>query len=292
MKKSYRRFFILVILFIFLILYILKANTFKDCFIQYTELFFEHLFPASFPFFIISSLLIDYGLVEIISFIFPNSAAIYTFFLSMISGFPSGAKISKELYVKKKISKEMVSEILLFSHFPNPLFLLGSVSNILGDYSLAVKLLISILFSNSILFLLANKKKEEFSYSEERFSSFSMSLKLAIIEGAKTMLLIYGTSLFFYLICTCITQYIVLPPLLYVFLCGIFDLTQGVFSTTILTNPIIRAYFILFFMSFGSLSIHLQVKGILEDNSNYYAFLKGRIWGTILSFSIFMILVF
>ena len=45
----------------------------------------------------------------------------------MISGFPSGAKISKELYVKKKISKEMVSEILLFSHFPNPLFIFGTI---------------------------------------------------------------------------------------------------------------------------------------------------------------------
>ena len=148
MKKSYQRYSILVILLSFFVFYFLNANTLKKCFLDYTELFFNHLFPASFPFFMISSLLIDYGLVEVISIIFPNSASIYILLLSMFSGFPSGAKYSKDLYVKKKISKDSASQALTYSHFPNPLFLLGSVSSIIDSQLLAFKILISIFLSN------------------------------------------------------------------------------------------------------------------------------------------------
>ena len=290
MKKSYQRYSILVILLSFFVLYFLNANSFKKCFLDYTELFFNHLFPASFPFFIISSLLIDYGLVEVISIIFPNSASIYILLLSMFSGFPSGAKYSKDLYTKNKISKDSASHALTYSHFPNPLFLLGSVSSILDSQLLAFKILISFFLSNLILFFIIKKEKEKFSYSIET-SSFSKSLTTAITDASRTIILIYGTSLLFYLLSVCITQSFTLPPLLYVLICGMFDLTQGVFSTAILSSSLIRAYFILFFLSFGSLSIHLQVKEILDTDLDYFTFLKGRIWGTLLCFIIFTILI-
>lgn len=291
MKKSYQRFSILVILLVFLVFYLLKANSFKNLFLYYTELFFKNIFPANFPLFIISSLLIDYGLVDLLGFFLPNSSIIYIFVLSMFSGFPSGAKYSKDLYLKKKISKEEAQQVLLFTHFPNPLFILGSVSSILKSKTLAYKILFSIILSNLILLLFTKKKKENCFSSKEMIPSFSESLSSAIASSCRSIILIYGTSIFFYLLSVCITQYIVLPPLCYVLICGLFDLTQGVFSTTILSNNILRSYFILFFISFGSLSIHLQVKSILEDTIAYHYFFRGRIIGTIICFIIYTFLI-
>ena len=291
MKKSYQRELILVILLLFLLLYFMKADTFKLMFLDYTKLFFNNLFPTSFPFFIISSLLIDFGLIELISLLFPNSVYLYVFILSIFSGFPSGAKYSKDLFIKEKVSKKTASKLLIFSHFPNPFFLLGSVSSIIGK-SLSYKILIAIFISNFILFLSIKKEKNEFSYLKNSSSSFSNSLSNSIIDAIKIMVLIYGTSIFFYLLSLCITQYIILPPILYVFICGVFDLTKGIFSTTILSNQILSAYFILIFLSFGSLSIHLQVKGIIDNYFSYYSFLKGRIIGTIISIILFTILIY
>ena len=40
-------------------------------------------------------------------------------------------------------------------------------------------------------------------------------------------------------------------------------------------------------ISFGAFSIHSQIKGLLEDTDlNYQAYLKGRIWQTIISVGI------
>lgn len=294
MKKTYRSILIIVTLIILLILYVVNSQVIIFSIIDYSILFLTKLFPVSLLFFIFSSLLIDYGLIQLIQYYLNiNTSSLYVLIISMISGFPSGAKYTKELLDAELISKDDANKIIMYSHFPNPLFVLGSVQLVLKDKILCTKLLIAIILSNFIIYLFSKKSTKKVSNNFSAPSDFSTALGKAVSNSFNTLLLIYGTSLFFYLIATIITQYIVLDSNLFILLNGFFDLTKGVFSTTLINDTFYRAVYILLFISFGGLSIHMQVKSILADTPiKYRYFIKGRIIGTFFAFVIFFILFF
>ena len=291
MKKTYKTILILVTLIIFLILSLINSNYMITNTLDYSKLFLTKLFPVSFIFFILSYLLIEYNLVELIMYYLNiNISGLYVFILSLISGFPSGSKYTRNLLDKGIINIDDANKIILYSHFPNPLFVLGSVNYVVNDISISIKILISIIISNFIIFMFNRTNKANIKY-EINNSSFSNILSNSIYDSFKTIILIYGTSLFFYLITCIITKYIILNTYNYVFISGLFDLCKGVFSTTLINNINNRVYFILFFISFGSISIHMQVKAILgNSNISYKRFILGRVIGTILSFIIFFII--
>ena len=60
----------------------------------------------------------------------------------MLTGFPSGPKYVKDLLDKKLISKDYANYLIMFTHFPNPLFILGSVSTIKGINTLKLLIII------------------------------------------------------------------------------------------------------------------------------------------------------
>ncbi len=182
----------------------------------------------------------------------------------------------------------------MFSHFPNPLFILGSVYLVLKDKEICLKLLLAIIISNIIIYIFSKDKKSTKNNIKKLKvpSNFSNVLSKAVTNAFNTLLLIYGTSLFFYLVATIITKYITLNTNSFIILNGFFDLTKGVFSTTLLNNLTLRAIYILIFISFGGLSIHMQVKSIITDTSiKYKYFFIGRIIGTILALIIFILIL-
>lgn len=85
----------------------------------------NNIFPSLFPFFIISQLLINYGFVELLSEILKpvmnifriNKNCAFIIVMSMLSGFPSNAKYTKELYNNGLINSYEASKILAFSFF-------------------------------------------------------------------------------------------------------------------------------------------------------------------------------
>lgn len=294
MKKNYHQFLIIIFLLIILISSLFNSNLIITSILEYTELFLTKLFPVSFIFFILSSLLIDYGLIETISKLFHiNGATFFVTLMSLVSGFPSGSKYTKELLAKELITKDYANYLIKFTHFPNPLFVLGSVNIVLNNYNISFYLLISIILSNLIIALFL-KPKVKISLPNKTLSitSFPQSLQNAIFSSFKTIILIYGTSLFFYLISILLSNILSLNNYNYVILMGIFDLTKGVFSTTIISSILIRALIILIFISFGGVSIHMQVKSILFNSDiKYSSFLKGRLLATFLSIVIFLLII-
>lgn len=293
MKKTYRSILILVTLIALLILYFINANMIVLAILDYSKLFLTKLFPVSFIFFVFSSLLIDYGIIEFMQhYLKINTSSLYVLIISMISGFPSGAKYTKELLEGDYINLEEANTILMYSHFPNPLFILGSVAFVLKDKEICFKLLIAIILSNLIIYFFSKKSNSSIPKSFQGTDSFSKVLGKAINNAFSTLLLIYGTSLFFYLVATIITKYFVFGNYSFVLINGFFDLTKGVFSTTLIQDISLRSFFILFFISFGGLSIHMQVKSILADTSiRYQYFLLGRVIGTVLAFILFLVLL-
>ena len=291
MKKTSKSILLFVTLITLLLLYLLNSRFIINRVIEYSLLFLTKLFPVSFIFFIMATLLIDLGLIEFLNqYLKINVSNYYILLISMISGFPSGAKYALDLYNKGLIDLETANKSIMYSHFPNPLFIMGSVNYILHDSLLALKILLAIWISNLLIFSINKKKSGAVIHSYTTLDSFSV-LNKAINNSFQTMMLIYGISLFFYLISTIITKYITLSPITYILVCGIFDLTNGVFATTLINNNYIRSIFILIFICFGSISIHMQVKGIITDSPIKYSyFLLGRLFSLIISLLVFFVI--
>ncbi len=268
MKKTYKSILILVMLTTLLVLYLINSK-------------------------MVVNSIIDYGLIQLLQYYLNiNTSNLYVFLISLISGFPSGAKYTKELLEANLIEVEDANRIIMYSHFPNPLFVLGSVYLVLNDQEVCLKILLAIIFSNLMIYLFTQKSKKRISNNFQVPNDFSSVLTKAIKNAFSTILLIYGTSLFFYLIAALITKYVVLNASLFVFVNGFFDLTKGVFSTILINDKIISSLYILFFISFGGLSIHMQVKSILADTPiKYRYFFRGRVIGTILTFGFFFLLL-
>ena len=291
MKKIKTSNIILIVLICLTFLYLTNSVLITKRILIYTKLFIEKLFPASFLFFTLSTLLIEYNAVGSLTKIFKkNGAVLYVTIMSLISGFPSGSIYTTELLKKKQITEKTANYLIRFTHFPNPIFILGPVSLLFPNKTYTYKILISIILANFIIaFITRTKEKEIIKYTSKTPTDFSKTLTKATLTSLKTIILIYGTSLFLYLIITIINHYYKLPLISYVLLNGIFDLTNGVFLTSLITNPITKGIIIIFFFSFGGLSVHMQTKSIIADTQiKYKNFFIGRIWGIIIANILFL----
>ena len=288
MKKNKKSNVILIILICLMILYIINSKHI----LIYTKLFLEKLFPASFLFFTFSSLLIEYNIIEKISKTLKiNGANFYVVAMSLISGFPSGSKYTKDLLEKNLITEKSANYLIKFTHFPNPIFILGPVSLLFPNKTYALKILVCIIIANFIIAITTyQKEKSTLPLQRKENISFAKILPKAVISSIKTIIIIYGTSVFFYLIITIINHYIKLPIKEYILMNGFFDLTNGTFLTSLITNPTTRALYIIFFFCFGGISVHMQTKSIIADTKiKYKNFLIARIFQTIIASILFLL---
>lgn len=274
--------FLLVILLIFIYL---NSDYLVKNILEYTESFIKNLFPYTFIIFTISSLLVDYDLLSILD------PKYYITIMSIISGFPSGAKYTSELLAKNYIDDEVANYLITYTHYPNPLFILGAVSTIISK-ELSIKLLFSIYVSSFITSRIFKVKTNKcFIKNNTQTVNFTNSLSKSINGAFKTLILIYGTSIFALLISLIITRSFNLNGILYSIVNGTFDLTKGIFSTLIINNKRIRSILILIFINFASISIHMQVKSILDNSKiSYRNFFKGRIISTLIAIFIFIMI--
>lgn len=292
MKKNYQRLFIILFLSILLILYTINSPIIINSILSYTKLFITKLFPTNFIFFVISTILIEQGLIELLNTKFKlNSSIFYVTIMSILSGIPSGAKYTKDLLNKKVISNKTANYLITYTHFPNPMFILSAATSLTNN-EIAIKILITLILSNLLIAIsLKPKGKEIYTISDSPPKDFASSLSKAIIDAIKVIIIIYGTSVFFYLITIIINKYLTLNTLNYIIVNGIFDLTKGIFSTSLINNELTKSILIILFSAFGSLSIHIQIKSIISNTSiKYKNFLFGRIIQIIISIPLFLLL--
>ena len=279
MLKNIKRPFILTLLFTLLILYIKDSNLIINEFLSYTNIFITKLFPSVFIIYILSDLLINYGIIKLLKKITKYPTTIYILLISLISGFPSGPKTIKDLKNKEFISEEESNKLIKFTHFPNPIFLFSTISLITKNISI---IYISIIISNLII-LIINKPKSNNKLPNIKEQDFTTTLSNSIIKTLKIIILIYGTSIFFYLISVIILKYLNNQDL-YILINILFDLTKGITTTSLINNQTLKDLVIILLLTISPLNINIQIKSILSDtNIQYINFIKGRIISFILT---------
>ena len=278
MKKNYKSILLLVSLCSLFLYALFHTEMIVMETIQYLSIFLTKLFPTSFLFLLLSSLIMEYQLAYYIQKILhKNSLPMYFFGMSLLSGFPSGAIFIRDFLHKGVITVEDANRYVRFAHFPNPLFVLHMVYTVFLNHFTTLIFYGFLILSNFILYLFSSKGPS-YSILNTTPEDFSKCFTNCLFKTIRVLITIFGTSIFFYLISCIIKTHFTLPPILYVFINGLFDLTNGVISTSLLSNTFLQGIFLFFFISFGSLPIHMQVKSILSDTSiSYSSFLNGRI---------------
>ena len=287
MKKILNYLVILFLIILTLLIFVYRidvSNAIKESFL----IFKNNIFINMFPFLIISSLLINYGFVNLCSNIFNpimkkvfkvNGASSFVFFMSILSGSPGNAKYVKELYDKNIISSEESTKILMFFHFANPLFIIGICFNYFEND--AYKILFSHYITNIVIGLLfrnqyvcSNSNKIDLNPKK-----LGKVLKEAIVSAIDTLFLIFGTITVFLILTSLIDQIFNFNIYFNSLIGGILEMTQGINNIISLTlNYSFKAVLITMFLSFGGISIHTQVMSILDGTGvKYMPYLVARL---------------
>lgn len=283
------------------------------------DIWIHNLFPSMFPFFVLSEILIHYGFIEFLGELFKplfqklfkmNGNAAFVFFMSMLSGFPSNAKYTKEAYLQGKLTEDEASKILMFSHFSNPLFILGTISlTFLNDKNLGILVMISHYLTNIILGIIfrnyhpsqtnndkTSLKRAILSMHNKRIHNdikFGTMITKALMNSINTLLLILGVVTTFLIMTTIIDNNFHLNLLSKTFISGLLEMTQGLKHTSLLPfNNNIKAMIITAILSFGGLSVHTQIISIISDTKiKYLPFLLARLLHVVISVLLFIVLI-
>lgn len=302
MKKKYQELFaVLIILFLYLGIFI-NPSLIIESGISSINIFKTKLFPSIFPFFVLASLLLELGIATKISnklnpifkrlfHVEGNSS--FIILVSIISGFPSGSKYVVESYKNKTIDKATANYLLTFTHFANPLFILGTCGFILNSLSLAYKILIIQIISNLILGIILRPKEIISSKKINNYQnkSFLEALPKAINDAIKLLLFMLGSITFFMFFSKLLTSFLSLNTFFETIITGILDMTSGIsLVPSIDTTNYIRGLLVLTFITFGSFSVHLQVlNNIKEEDLEYKYFFFGRIIETSIALLLYTI---
>ncbi len=121
--------------------------------LQGVSIWWDVLFPALFPFFVISELLLGFGLVHFIGGLFdPMMRPIFRipgyggFVMAMgfAAGYPISARLTSQLWERKLIDRDEAERLVAFTSTSDPIFLIGAVAvGFFHNPSLAVILAIS-----------------------------------------------------------------------------------------------------------------------------------------------------
>ncbi|MBC8081422.1 MAG: sporulation integral membrane protein YlbJ [Gorillibacterium sp.] len=116
--------------------------------IKGTAIWWDVLFPALFPFFLISELMLGFGIVHFFGtlldplmrplFRIPGIGG-FVMAMGFASGYPVGARLTSRLWDQGLINREEGERLVAFTTSSDPIFLIGAVSvGFFGDMSIAL----------------------------------------------------------------------------------------------------------------------------------------------------------
>ncbi len=280
-----------IIIFFFLIF--IKKDIMYITIYETTTLWFKNIVPNLFPMFIICSLSVETNLVYNIckligkpfKYIFNTSIyGIYVFLLSLFTGCPSNAKYLLDLKNNNLIDKSEIDKLILFTTNCNPLLIYNLLIVYLDKY-ITLKIIIILILTNIIIGI--SLRKEKIIIYNNKIKKNNINISSIIKTTTDTLLMILGTLIFFNII-------ISLLPINNIFIKNIIN---GFLEITTALNNLKYIHFkknilglmSLIYLSFGGLSIHIQIKSILPD-LNYKKYLKYRLLSIIISSILYLII--
>lgn len=304
--KKYSNFIIVILTFIILIFTFLNKSLVSKTVLEAFYIWFNTLLPSMLPMFILSDILISYNFTQyiphkIINFISKvfniSNNATFILLLSMISGFPLNASNIKTSYENNLITESEANHLLLFNHFANPLFILETLGILfLNNNKYGIIILVSTILSNIIIGIIFRKNNTITSNNcipkISKSQTFTKIFSNSINKSIKSLLMISVTVCLFLILSTLITNIFHLNNYLELLVKGTLEMTMALsYLSKMPINDIYKVVLSSVIVSFGGLSIHMQVISILDEKIKYKNYFIGRVYQMLLSGSISFILM-
>lgn len=286
-------FIIFILIFIFGNFFVIDL---RNIILESSNIWLYNLVPSMLPFYVISDLLINYGLIDILAFLFKkiinklfnvSENASFVIFFSMFTGFPSSAKYLKNLLDLNYISIEDANKIIRFTHFSNPLFIINVIGNtIIGNKKIGFLILLSHYLSNFIIGFLYRKEQTQKITNKrvKNTKSFGSILTASFINSFDSLLIVLGSLITFKILTSIIFHYFGFNFII----SSLLEITQGLFALKDLTlNVELKALIAVAMISFGGFCIHTQVYSILSETKiSYKNYFFSRILHVIIATTI------
>ena len=261
------------------------------------------IIPALFPFTVISLFLVKSSALDFLSIkinkitnklIKLDGNEFTVIVLSLLGGYPVGAKLAEGLYKTGKISLHRAKRLMRFAINPSPAFFITVVGiNIFKNKEIGIILFASNLLSCLILSCFNSSKTLENAspqFKQKKHLSFSEAFVESVADGAKTILIISAFVTFFGAVAFALKS-VISNPVIYGTICPVLEISFG--ATEFLKTGL-PPYLFSFILSFGGISTICQVKqaaGIINLKFSFLVFYRiiHGIFSAIISFVLFKI---
>lgn len=296
MKKKFKNFTIILLFCILLLTILANSSLVTEKVLYGANIWLKKIFPSLFPFFLITDLLINYNFIYYLSKLFDkmfkklfhvSGTASFIYFLSLFAGNPANAKYTKDLLEKKMLSKQEADFILGVSFFTNPLFILSFANLIFNNYKYGFIIIFAHYISTIFVGFIMKPKKVDYyaPISPIKPQPLIPTLSSSIEKTFNILFLILGIIITFTVLNTLLAEVFRYNSFTNLIISNILEISQGLNNMIYVNLPnLIKLYLFVGFISFGGLSIHLQVNSIISDSLiSYKTFFKCRIWQAIIS---------
>lgn len=245
--------------------------------------------PSLFPFFVITKLLTELKSLDNVFHKFskitnklfnaPPSSS-YIFGMSIISGYPVGAKLICDFYENKQISTKDANKLVTFCSTSGPLFIIGTVGAIMFQsvkigYILYGAHILSSIINGLIFRNVFKSNNEQKQNNNDKKTDYNNMLSNTMTNSISSILVVGGFIAIFFMAIDICTDLQLLYPFQKVFewifsglnfssasnsvVNGIFEVTRGCKEISNLTLPsIFKVVTACGLITFGGLCVHAQ----------------------------------
>lgn len=230
--------------------------------------------PALFPFFVVSGIFVNTGVSHLIGEVFTpvskllfkiSGTGAFCFVMGLLCGYPTGAKVICDMYKSGTLSKKESERLLAFCNNSGPLFVIGTVGNLmLGDKKTGIILYVIHAISavlTGVMLSLFNKKASTQSLNKIVAINLGKAITKSIEDAVKSILLVCGYVVFFGSVISVVETFLKNP-----FLLSLIEVTTG--AKMITSSGLEEKMMISLLsgsMAFGGICVFLQVKSVIAD---------------------------
>ena len=264
------------------------------------ELCFSSVIPSLFPFLIASNLIINMKYFDFfgktLSKIMPQCFSVSeslspALILGFIGGYPIGGATVASVYNSGNCSKKDAEKALGFCNNCSPAFIIGTVGNAFfhsgkaGFFLFAIHIVSAIITGFIFKLFFTSTKTTEKAYTEFSHSiivpSFSEGFTNAAASSLKSIFSVSSYIVFFSVFVCLFRESGLLSfmstlfseafgidaKIISSFFAGMFEMTSGIFSLPLTSNPSASFSLAAFFLGWGGFSVHFQTQSLLTDSS-------------------------
>lgn len=251
------------------------------------------IIPSLFPFMIVSRFIVNSGLGDFFGrfsgkatqklFKLPGICS-FVIIMSMIGGFPVGAKMTCDLLESGKISENEAQRLNLFCINAGPAFVIGTVGEIFAkSRQLGVLLFFCSITASFLMGIMSRalcdgERKEEYVFAFGSVPNPVSAFTDSIADASGSMFAICSWVIIFNAVINCILSSG--NSICTTALCALLEVTSGIEqSCGVLPIPVLASI-----LSFGGFSVHCQIFSYVKKSGlNFKLFYASRIICAVLS---------